>query len=169
MIQKANDNKSSINNNTSAKSNGVFFKPLLQPKLSINQPNDVYEQEADAMAEKVMRMPSFDNPQQSFFKPAITNIHRKCAACEEEEQLQRKTAVPDIQKDDDEQKEGAEFKPFPTGVTGRWPGFGFNLDITNAQLDFGNPLNKQLSLGLNYPGEPYAALTLNKDFAFKLG
>ena len=30
---------------------------LLQTKLSVGQPNDVYEQEADSVAEQVMRMP----------------------------------------------------------------------------------------------------------------
>ena len=29
-----------------------FFTPVIQPRLSINQPNDIYEQEADAMAEQ---------------------------------------------------------------------------------------------------------------------
>ena len=33
-----------------------FFGSYVQPKPSINQPNDVYEQEADAMADKVMRI-----------------------------------------------------------------------------------------------------------------
>jgi hypothetical protein len=33
-----------------------FFNPVIQPKLTINQPNDVYEQEADAVADKVIRM-----------------------------------------------------------------------------------------------------------------
>ncbi|MDX2247055.1 MAG: DUF4157 domain-containing protein [Bacteroidia bacterium] len=34
-----------------------FFssKPVIQPKLTINEPGDAYEQEADAMAERVMR------------------------------------------------------------------------------------------------------------------
>lgn len=31
--------------------------PIIQPKLTIGQPNDVYEQEADRVAEHVMRMP----------------------------------------------------------------------------------------------------------------
>lgn len=59
----------------------LFF----QPKLAINQPNDVYEQEADHMADKVMRMadPTFN--QNAFFKPAINQVQRKCQACEEEE------------------------------------------------------------------------------------
>ena len=67
---------------------GIFFKPFIQPKLTINQPNDIYEQEADVMADHVMRM-SIDN--NSFFQPAITSIQRKCAHCEEEEKkAQRK-------------------------------------------------------------------------------
>jgi hypothetical protein len=54
-----------------------FFAPaIIQPKLTINQPGDQYEQEADAMAERVMRMS----------EPAV---QRKCAACEEEEKVQR--------------------------------------------------------------------------------
>jgi hypothetical protein len=64
-----------------------FFTPAVQPKLSINPPNDMYEQEADAMADKVMRMPDTSIPGNLFFKPPI---QRKCAACEEEEkQMQR--------------------------------------------------------------------------------
>ncbi|MGN6640220.1 MAG: eCIS core domain-containing protein, partial [Mucilaginibacter sp.] len=62
---------------------------FFQPKLAINEPGDVYEQEADAMADKVMHMPASSS--QSFFKPATTAIQRKCKDCEEEDQmLQRK-------------------------------------------------------------------------------
>jgi hypothetical protein len=60
-------------------------RPFFQPKLSINAPNDIYEQEADAMAEKVMRMKGNDSMQQPFFKPAISPIQRKCEHCEDEE------------------------------------------------------------------------------------
>ncbi len=42
-------------------------KPFFQPKLTINPPGDVYEQEADAMADRVMRMP--EENEQAFFKP----------------------------------------------------------------------------------------------------
>lgn len=31
--------------------------PVIQPKLTISQSNDIYEQEADRVAEQVMRMP----------------------------------------------------------------------------------------------------------------
>jgi hypothetical protein len=33
--------------------------PLIQTKLTINQPGDEYEQEADRVAEQIMRMPDF--------------------------------------------------------------------------------------------------------------
>jgi Domain of unknown function (DUF4157) len=62
----------------------IFF----QPKLTINNPNDEYEKEADAMADKVMRM------EQPFIQPkslAITSVQRTCAHCEEEDKkAQRK-------------------------------------------------------------------------------
>ncbi len=63
-------------------------KPLFfQPKLTIGPTDDVYEREADAVADKVMRMSDTEQVQT---KSSAINIQRKCAACEEEEQLQRK-------------------------------------------------------------------------------
>jgi hypothetical protein len=66
-------------------------KKFFQPRLTINTPGDSYEQEADTMAEKVMRIPINDR---SFFpaKPVTaTGLWRKCADCEEEDKkLQRK-------------------------------------------------------------------------------
>ncbi len=47
----------------------------VQAKLEVNQPNDRFEQEADAVAENVMA--------------GEKTIQRKCAHCEEEEKLQR--------------------------------------------------------------------------------
>ena len=68
-------------------SDQLFF----QPKLTINQPGDSYEQEADAVADKVMRMTDKDIVQAKFFQPAISTVQRKCSHCEEEEKkLQRK-------------------------------------------------------------------------------
>jgi hypothetical protein len=64
-----------------------FLRVLpIQCKLSIGSVNDPLEDEADAMADKVMRMP----------EPNF--IQRKCAHCEEEENLQRKSLIPFIQK-----------------------------------------------------------------------
>src|SRR5579875_3566135 len=69
--------------------------PFFQPKLTINQPDDVYEQEADAVADKVMQMPMNSKP---FFSPkplSISTVQRKCKECEEEEKMQRKEMLED--------------------------------------------------------------------------
>jgi len=58
----------------------------IQCKLSFGAVDDPLEDEADAMADKVMRM-----PEQNF-------IQRKCAHCEEEEKMQRKPLGAFIQK-----------------------------------------------------------------------
>lgn len=58
----------------------------VQCKLTVGAPGDKYEQEADAVADKVMRM-----PEQNF-------VQRKCDHCEEEEkkQVQRKPLAENI-------------------------------------------------------------------------
>ena len=68
-----------------------FFRPSLQPKLSINPPNDVYEHEADAMADRVVNMKGDENTSQFFFVPPNLQVQRMCAECEEEDkQMQMK-------------------------------------------------------------------------------
>jgi len=71
----------------------TFFSPAtVQPKLTIGQPNDKYEQEADAMADKVMRMPQNGIQRactgcEGEDEPAIQTkplIQRTCTACEED-------------------------------------------------------------------------------------
>lgn len=71
---------------------GSASKPVFfQPRLSINQPNDTYEQQADHMADQVMRMPDPSVKQPGFFKPAISPLQRKCHECEEDDKkLHRK-------------------------------------------------------------------------------
>jgi len=64
--------------------------PFIQPKLSVNEPGDRYEQEADHMADQVMRMSDASIGRSSFFRPSESTIQRKCQQCEEEEKLQRK-------------------------------------------------------------------------------
>src|SRR4051794_11827399 len=82
------------------KRQSLFFNPIIQPKLTINQPNDVYEQEADAMSDRVMRMKDDENMQQPFFSPAILSVQRKCEHCEEEEaKVQRKESNTEVTED----------------------------------------------------------------------
>ncbi len=79
------------NKTPSFNNRGNYF---YQPKLSINKPNDVYEQEADAMAERVMRMPVDEHPFFSAKPVSVSTLQRKCEACEKEEKLQRKGSSP---------------------------------------------------------------------------
>jgi hypothetical protein len=63
---------------------------LLQAKFTIGQPGDKYEQEADRVAEQVMRMP---DPQAKrgvtvSKLPKISRIQRVCPECEQEMQRQ---------------------------------------------------------------------------------
>ncbi len=107
--------------NASARAQTSNFKPQtsnhnlpIQAKLTVGQPNDKYEQEADAMADKVIQrwaMPDVTRPsgRESQQTPTITpfNINaaqRACAACEKEDKdhLQRKesgemTASPSVE------------------------------------------------------------------------
>ena len=64
--------------------------PFFQPKLTINTPGDPFEQEADAIADQVMRMPVHQGSFISLKPLPVSTILRKCAHCEEEEKMQRK-------------------------------------------------------------------------------
>ena len=59
---------------------------FIQPKLEINTPGDKYEQEADAMADRVMRMADTGTSNHSVSSLIGPSVQRKCAECEEEEQ-----------------------------------------------------------------------------------
>lgn len=76
----------------------------LQAKLRIVQPGDVYEQEADRVADALMRMPE---PQ----------VKRKSVEEEEEEQIQTKPIIeqitPLVQRQIDEEKEEEELRKQP--------------------------------------------------------
>ncbi len=78
----------------SLKANRSFLSPkeqskslFFQPKLTIGPTDDVYEREADAVADKVMRM---EDSEQIQPKISPMNIQRMCPTCEEEEKAQRK-------------------------------------------------------------------------------
>lgn len=60
----------------------------VQPKLEVNQPGDKYEQEADAMAEKVMRMPANGNSIEPVTGLIGASVQR-CSACEEDEKIKK--------------------------------------------------------------------------------
>jgi Domain of unknown function (DUF4157) len=61
--------------------------PVIQTKLRISQPNDKFEQEADHVADQVMRMPDTRSEENSLASSGSqpVDIQRKCRGCEEEE------------------------------------------------------------------------------------
>lgn len=125
-----------------------------QAKLKIGQPNDMYEQEADRVAEHVMRMPGRGV---SGTSKGPANIQRKCTACEsgqgfcpqcaeEEEAIQPKplarTITPLIQLQSEELEEGDEeeilqTKETPGHAPGVTPDIAANID---AMRGGGQPL-----------------------------
>lgn len=62
---------------------GFYAVPGIQPKLTIGQPGDRFEQEADAMADQVLRMSRDD----------AHSIQRKCESCSREEGLIQRQAI----------------------------------------------------------------------------
>ncbi len=105
---KTNSEKDSKNNSNSLFSQGqqaffspksTFFSPTIQTKLEVGSPNDKYEQEADSVADRVI-----NNAGNSSISESSPGIQRKCAACEEEEKVQRKhlNITPIIQKSGNE-------------------------------------------------------------------
>jgi hypothetical protein len=70
----------------------------LQTKLSVNQPGDKFEQEADAMAERVLKMDTRSVASPQTINTIPPAVQRKCSHCEDEEkkkQLQRKESNAD--------------------------------------------------------------------------
>ena len=65
----------------------------IQTKLKVSQPSDAYEQEADRVAEQVMRMPSKNQITSPILADKKEGIIRRCSSCKmkkekEEESLQ---------------------------------------------------------------------------------
>ncbi|HEY1938455.1 MAG TPA: DUF4157 domain-containing protein [Candidatus Angelobacter sp.] len=71
----------------------TLSQTAFQRKLVVNEPGDQYEQEADRVAEQVMRMPEPCVSQAKSSLDAAPVVQRKCAQCEKEEKLQRKCAM----------------------------------------------------------------------------
>ncbi|MDB4582357.1 DUF4157 domain-containing protein [Draconibacterium sp.] len=91
-----------IANTIRAKANSNMAFRGIQTKLTIGQPNDKYEQEADRVADRVMSMPE------------PTQIQRTCSSCQGEE-VQTKplfpTITPLVQRQLEDEEELAQTKP----------------------------------------------------------
>jgi hypothetical protein len=78
---------------------GLLKSGFIQAKLTIGHPGDVYEQEADQVAEQVMRMPDLSKAQRKGVSKydEFPSIQRMCADCEKEE-IQRQTYNSELGK-----------------------------------------------------------------------
>ena len=70
------------------------FPDVVQARLTISQPHDPYEQEADRVAEEVMRTPTKSETDMNGAQTSRPDIQRLCTDCEDE-----------LQRQDDEEKE----------------------------------------------------------------
>ena len=61
----------------------------IQTKLKVSQPNDIYEQEANLVAEQIMRMPKSFESYLPINPSADTKVNRKCKSCEEEDESKK--------------------------------------------------------------------------------
>jgi hypothetical protein len=85
---------------------GRFGAPRLQAKLTVGAPNDPYEREADAVADRVMRMPG---PAAAPL-PVSPLVQRQAADPDEDEMVSAKAAGP-VQRDPMGQEEEEEEGP----------------------------------------------------------
>ena len=127
--------------------------PIIQPKLTIGQPNDRYEKEADAVADQVVRMISSNQS---------ADVQAKCQQCNEEDQIQRKESLgssissvtnlsggqsmvdPGFAQQLNQQKGGGH--PLPSNIQSEMEGaFGVNFDGVRIHQDSqADQLNQQI-------------------------
>ena len=121
----------------------------LQAKLEISQPHDVYEQEADRVADQVMRMPDLStdtgktyelmkSPESAAVRSeSERQLQRKCTGCEEEEQLQAKEIPGERVSIDARVGElGYEGRPLDASVRSFFePRFGYAFDQVQVHAD----------------------------------
>ena len=66
----------------------AFVQRLLQRKLAVSQPGDAYEQEADRVADAVIRKKDASSSIPAISRNAEPELQRMCTECEEEMQRQ---------------------------------------------------------------------------------
>jgi hypothetical protein len=135
-------------------------KPNIQPKLTIGQPGDKYEQEADSMAAKVMRMPDSAVQREALPEEEDETLQAKPqlqreAMSEEDEELQtqpqlQRQAMPEeedetVQTKPDNSKLKIENSKLPSlQAKGESPSLPANFDSQLAQhKGSGQPLSDE--------------------------
>ncbi|MEO8108809.1 MAG: DUF4157 domain-containing protein [Ginsengibacter sp.] len=91
MAKGIDYNFSKVNIHNDALVDNAYNDMQLQSKLNLNRPGDIYEQEADAVADKIMRMTDEGTVQT---KSSPVNImQRKCATCGKEEGIEEEEVM----------------------------------------------------------------------------
>ena len=90
MLKITQENLSTFKGN--AKS-FITTTPIIQKKLKIGESDDKYEIEADRMADQVVQMKPIGIDK---LKPTNNVIQRKCASCDEEKHIQKKSLIDQI-------------------------------------------------------------------------
>ncbi len=142
----------------------------IQPKLTIGAPNDRYEREADAMADRIMRMPQAYSSQT--LSSAANGIQRTCSACShEKEQIRRKplmmkseggmpVATPNLQTQLSGSKGSGN--PMPSAINNQMSQ-AFNTDFSKVRIHTDSRA-AQMNQGLNA-----LAFTHGSDIYFNKG
>lgn len=68
-------------------------RPSIMRKITVGASGDPYEQEADRVAEQVMRMPATGSVRAGGLATVPATLQRRCAACDEDEQQLRRRAT----------------------------------------------------------------------------
>jgi hypothetical protein len=87
------------------------FGHLIQAKLRVSEPGDAFEQEADRLADQVMRVPDPYTTDSALSRTSQPFIQRACARCDEEEEVQRKPASGAKQAFDSPSDAGSAARP----------------------------------------------------------
>jgi hypothetical protein len=100
---------------------------FIQAKLTVSQPEDVHEQEADQVAEQVMRMPDASSTEGAVVtrSSSLPNIQRVCSECEEE--LHRQPT--------DEEEKPLQTKAISGGPSKVYPDFESGLDAVQGSSE----------------------------------
>ncbi|NUO01048.1 MAG: DUF2272 domain-containing protein, partial [Saprospiraceae bacterium] len=150
-----------------------YSQPAIQPKLTINEPDDPYEQEADAMADRVMRMEANsgnpgDNKEQSVqILPSATSHLQRQEISEEDQPIQM-MPLP-IQREcaecEAKEKEALQTKPLMRKSEGG--GYTASPQLTsqlNSSKGGGNPLPKQTLNAMNQAfGTDFSTVRIHTD------
>jgi len=129
--------------------------PQIQPKLEIGSPNDKYEKQADAVANRVVAMPNNTGTIQMQSHLSSPDISMMCAECEKEKGIQMQPNEEEgIRMKPEEEEEKIQMKPsIQRSANG----------TMHASAEFANKLQSQNSQGRPLPG------SVNYEMGNKIG